>query len=111
MYLSRQSIRLCPSTRRLDDGAPPAIAELVLEVLRVLSTERLHAAWIVIPLILAAAVPEVAVTSKRCSMPLHEQIDNHFYNPRLSRAAFSSDKLTQLGYLGRIHALDLVGGI
>ncbi|KAH7361096.1 hypothetical protein BKA66DRAFT_214024 [Pyrenochaeta sp. MPI-SDFR-AT-0127] len=70
MSLSCQSIVTRLSTRR-----PPVLGAVncsnpPLKPDRDLSLEKLHAEWIVIPLILAAAVPDVVVTSSRCDIPL-----------------------------------------
>jgi hypothetical protein len=66
-----QSIQPYLWTRRhVDEEKPCSWAGPLLEVVREVSTDTLQTAWIVIPLILAVAVPEVAVTSKRCSIPL-----------------------------------------
>ena len=95
MYFSCQSILLCPSTQRFVEARTPDWVEPLLEATRDVSTEILHTEWIVIPLIPAAAVPEVAVTSRRCDILLLSNSANRCFNdPRLSGAALAPDEPT-----------------
>ncbi|KAL2015873.1 hypothetical protein VTK56DRAFT_4670 [Thermocarpiscus australiensis] len=69
-YFSCQSIRAWPSTYRfpaVEALLPPTV---LLDPPRRPSFEKPQAEWIVTPLIRAAAVPDIAVTNRRCEMPL-----------------------------------------
>jgi hypothetical protein len=67
---SCQSILLWPSTRRLVELGVVNQSKASFELDWTIPFEKLHAEWIVIPLIFAAAAPSVAVTSRRCDSPL-----------------------------------------
>jgi hypothetical protein len=69
-YFSYQSILACPSIYRF--AVLHALTPLIslLEPIREASLEKPYTEWIIILLILAAAVPDVAVTNKRYNISL-----------------------------------------
>jgi hypothetical protein len=70
MYFSCQSILVWPSTRSPVKLGVVNRSKASFELDWTMSFEKPHAEWIVIPLIFAAAAPDVAVTSRRWDSPL-----------------------------------------
>ena len=69
-YFSCQSIRIWPLTHKSATLGRPIPSEVLLGPPRDPSFEKMQAEWIVTPSIRAAAVPDVAVTSRQYPIPL-----------------------------------------
>ncbi|KAM5348943.1 hypothetical protein ACJ41O_008766 [Fusarium nematophilum] len=69
-HFSCHSAVVCPSIRRLTELGAAKPSGSARRDRAAVSLENPHAEWMVIPSMLAAAVPDVAVSSRRCDIPL-----------------------------------------